>query len=439
MTNLDLLLETFRERLYLPDPDPLLALLGVVAGNRMEGDPLWLLLVAPPSSGKTELLNAVAGLPGVHAAATLTEASLLSGTPGREKAKDAHGGLLKAIGEHGVILCKDFGSVLSMARDARAGVLAALREVYDGSWTRHLGTDGGRTLTWEGRVGLIGGCTPTIDRHHAVMSALGERFPLMRLAPPKPEDLAMQALEHAGRESEMRKALSTTVREFFAGLVLPDEPPTISTPERDYLVKLATFVTRCRSAVERDGYTREIELIAGAESPGRLAITLKRLHDGLATIGTDCATRWRIIRRVGLDSMPVMRRRVFEQTALAGEVDTKALGITLGYPTTTTRRALEDLAAYGVLVRGAGGVADRWRPAECMTACLGVVPEMSGDAEDGQEAVPEMSGDAIEASSYLLPVPVFDDKSGKSGPTGRGVAVHPGLRVLPPVRAGVGS
>ena len=30
---------------------------------------------------------------------------------------------------------QDFGSVLSMHREARAAVLAALREVYDGSWT----------------------------------------------------------------------------------------------------------------------------------------------------------------------------------------------------------------------------------------------------------------------------------------------------------------
>ena len=37
-----------------------------------------------------------------------------------------------------------------MNRDTRAEVLAALREVYDGRWSRNVGTDGGRTLDWTG-------------------------------------------------------------------------------------------------------------------------------------------------------------------------------------------------------------------------------------------------------------------------------------------------
>jgi hypothetical protein len=172
---------SFERWLYLPDTSPLLALLGTVAANLLPGDPLWLMLVSPPGGGKTELLNAIDGLPNVHPAATLTEGALLSGTPGREREAGSKGGLLREIGDFGIILCKDFGSVLSMNRDARAAVLAGLREIYDGSWTRHVGTGGGRTLHWQGKVGLVGGCTPTIDRHHAVMGAMGERFLLFRL------------------------------------------------------------------------------------------------------------------------------------------------------------------------------------------------------------------------------------------------------------------
>ena len=104
-------------------------------------------------------------------------------------------------------MCKDFGSVLSMNRDARAAVLAALREVYDGSWTRHVGTGGGRTLTWSGKVGLVAGATPTIDRHHAVMGAMGERFVLFRLPEVDASEQARRALAHAGREKEMRQEI----------------------------------------------------------------------------------------------------------------------------------------------------------------------------------------------------------------------------------------
>jgi len=33
----------------------------------------------------------------------------------------------------------------------KAEVLAALRELFDGAWTRHLGADGGKPLSWNGK------------------------------------------------------------------------------------------------------------------------------------------------------------------------------------------------------------------------------------------------------------------------------------------------
>ena len=114
-------------------------------------DPTWMILVGAAGSGKTEMLSAAARLPGVHVVGSLTEAALLSGTPRKDTASGASGGLLREIGEHGILVLKDFGSILSMHREARGAVLAALREIYDGSWTRLVGVDGGRRLHWEGR------------------------------------------------------------------------------------------------------------------------------------------------------------------------------------------------------------------------------------------------------------------------------------------------
>jgi energy-coupling factor transporter ATP-binding protein EcfA2 len=208
---------TFESWLYLPDPRALYAVLGAAAANMLEGDPVWLLVVGPPGSGKSELLQSLNGLPHVRSAATITEAALLSGTPKRDRDQGAKGGLLREIGDFGILLCKDLTSVLSMHSDTRAALLAALREIYDGSWTRYVGTDGGRRLHWSGKLGLVAGVTPTIDRHHAVTSTMGERFVLFRLPPVDASEQARRSFAHAGREGKMRSQLIAAVSALFAG------------------------------------------------------------------------------------------------------------------------------------------------------------------------------------------------------------------------------
>lgn len=370
---------TFQRWLHLPDTGALDVMVGAVAANRLDGDPTWLLLVGPPGGGKSELLNAISQLDDAHPTGTLTEAALLSGTAKKEREAGAKGGLLKAIGDSGIIVCKDFGSVLSMNRDARAAVLAALREVFDGAWTRHVGTGGGVTLSWSGKVGLIGGVTPTIDRHHAVMGAMGERFALYRLPEVDGDLQARQALDHAGRERTMRRELAAAVRSLLADL---REPRQRSDEETDTLISLATLVVKARSAVERDGYSREIELVPGAEAPTRLVIVLDRLLAGLDAIGCDRTRAFEVVTKVALDSVPALRLAVL-RTLTAGTIDTNQIAAAVAHPSTTTRRALEDLAAHGLVTfERQDGKAHRWTLAPFTAERLARFPETSTGAKD---------------------------------------------------------
>jgi hypothetical protein len=104
-------------------------------------------------------------LPFIEPTATLTVPSLLSGTPKRQRDKTAKGGLLRKLGAFGILVLKDFGSILSMHPEAKAEVLQALREVFDGAWTRHLGSDGGRTLSW---VVMGGQARPDLRRDRSL-------------------------------------------------------------------------------------------------------------------------------------------------------------------------------------------------------------------------------------------------------------------------------
>jgi hypothetical protein len=55
----------FQRWLWLPDASAVYATLGAAAANYLDGTPVWLLLVGPPGSGKTELLGALLALPDV--------------------------------------------------------------------------------------------------------------------------------------------------------------------------------------------------------------------------------------------------------------------------------------------------------------------------------------------------------------------------------------
>ncbi len=349
MSSLAQVEEVFRRWLYLPDPGALHIVLAAVAANRNEGDPVWVLLVGPPGGGKSEILNSLTGLPDVHPAATLTEAALLSGTPKRDTAADAKGGLLRVIGDFGIIVAKDFTSALAMNKDSRSQLLAALREIYDGAWTRHVGTDGGRTLHWHGKVG-------------AVIGAMGERFIFYRLPESDEHEQARRSLDHAGKETRMRTDLAQAVAALLSNLDEP-EPGPRSDEDQERLIELAILVCRARSAVERDSYTRDIELIPPPEAPTRLVVVLRRLLDGLNQIGVPTEHAWQEISKTALDSIPAIRLQSLLHLHATGPAETPTIAQALDYPTQTTRRALEDLTAHGLIdrtIRGEGRRADTW-------------------------------------------------------------------------------
>jgi Bifunctional DNA primase/polymerase, N-terminal len=364
---IDQVLDAFDKWLLLRDTVPIYAVLGTIAANLLEGDPVWLGLIGPPSSAKTEILNSTSLLPHVVQAATMTPASLLSGTPKKSFDKDAKGGLLRQIGDFGIIVLKDFGSVLSMRADNKAETLACLREIFDGHWTRHMGTDGGKTLAWKGKVGLLFGATGVIDAHYSVIGSMGDRFLLSRLTPITEGQLE-RALKHLGAATkQMRTELAEAVAGLFAGK--RPEPKGINTDEIRRLDRTVSLAVCLRGAVDRDRGSREVEAVLGAEGPARIGLALERLLAGLDTLGVDRETAFGVVEQVAMDSVPPLRRSAYEHLCkakvLTGEhqaEETPDIAEALGLPTNTVRRALEDLAAYRLArrERQGAGKADKW-------------------------------------------------------------------------------
>jgi len=345
---IDEVIEVFGRWLILKDPTPLYAVFGAVAANLLEGDPVWLGLIAPPSSAKTEILNSLSKLQYVVQASSLSSASFLSATSKKDQDKEATGGLLAQIGEFGIIVLKDFTTMLALRPEAKQEVLAVLREVFDGRYTRHVGTDGGSMKAWKGKVGLMFASTETFDGHHSVVSAMGDRYLLCRIAPV--EGQFERALEHAGEATErMRRELSKAVAKLFAERRC--EPRPLSLEERGRISRICSVVVRLRAAVERHRYSSEIEVVHGAEGTGRLGLSLERLLAGLDTLGVDRDVALKVVETVAMDSTPPIRRRAYEYlrriTSRTAEIADIAVNVRI--PEKTLRRHLEDLEVQGLV------------------------------------------------------------------------------------------
>ena len=356
---------------WIRDRDPIptrVVLCTYIANRALDGDPVWTVTVGGSGIGKTERLAPLAAMPDVILESSITgPAALLSGTAKKDKAKDASGGILRKVPKAGgLLVLKDFTSIIDMHRDARAEVLAALREIYDGRWDRSIGTDSGRTLTWEGRLGLIAGCTTAIDAAHAVISTMGTRFLLVRLLGTgeenqrrSDEDLAGSAFDHVGAEQTMRTELRAAVHGLLTHLPgRPYDKAMVRAP----LIALASHVALARSPVDRDQRS-EIRLVLDPEAPTRLIKMLTQLWRAAGLLGLERRLAWEMVLRVGLDSIPKLRRSVLDYLeAQPVLTSTTQIADAVEHPATTTRRALEDLTAHRVTLRHVGGPgkADRW-------------------------------------------------------------------------------
>jgi hypothetical protein len=368
------LVREFQRYLFLPDPQPLYALFGCLIANYGEGSPLWLMLVGPPSCGKSELIASLYSIPGIlHSQALSGAGALLSGTRLKERAKDATGGLLRQIGPRGALTFKDFTSMLSLRQETLRELLAAFREIYDGRWGRQLGVDGARSLEWRGKLGIVGGCTEAIDRHSSLTSEMGERFLYYRF--PTPTDRAFgqsNALVNrvdARLNEHLQAAVDEFLREIGVDWSFPAEFPSLERADHYRLIAWAQFASAARSAVERDPYRHEIQYRSSTEYPMRLTAQFSELLRSMRYIGVPEREAWFVIRKLAFDSIPGLRRDLLDRLVRANRTEADLTEHT-ECGRATVQRALGDLKMHKLVTRIPGPTTTTWGLTESTRECL---------------------------------------------------------------------
>jgi hypothetical protein len=321
------------------------ALAVAVSGLAFDDDPLWGMLVGPPSSGKTETVRALGSVAG-HLD-DLTASGLLSWTKGKNATQT---GALHRLGRRGLLTIGDFSTVLAMSNKGNRDLLfALLRRAYDGHVTRDLGNHA-EQLSWRGRVTLLACCTPIIDQYSSHADALGPRWLYYRVGGRRAA--GKQVMGHRAGQARLTDARSqaATLAEALVGAAA-DRTPTVQVPEelRRGLVDIAVVTCYGRAAVPRSGYgRREIEGLATVEEPPRLVKQLVALARALLCLGLPADQALALCHRAALDSMPQARRLTLEILAHGEPVSVSEVARRVECHRQVARFTLEELAAIGV-------------------------------------------------------------------------------------------
>ena len=371
--------EAARRFLHLDDENAIDVAMAVYVANKFDADPLWMFFVSPPSTAKTEILMCFDGYPGAKILSTLTPRSLISGKTAPD-AKDCS--LLPQLSGKLVAL-KDFTSVLALRREDRNEIFSQLREIYDGRYAKAFGNEG-QFREWAGKIGLMAGVTPAIDKHMIVNQMLGERMLYYRIVTRSYEEIAREAIRHTTQSNpkrmEFRRAVQAFLSQFDSGV------PTLICEDIEFeerLAYLALFCSHARSVVLKDRKDQSLEAMPEPEGPARLAKQLNLFAMALAVVRGQTRIDnaiYDVVKKTALDGLPHLRKKTLEALWLmyVGNSNkwfsTKEIAerVGVGVSFSTVKRRLEDLCLLNLITKNQeNGGADIWLPSMHMYKWIG--------------------------------------------------------------------
>ena len=182
-----------------------------VLANGRSGDAVAMFIVAPSSTAKTEIIQAMTGVSWAHLQSQLTPKTFASGLRKSGFGKDPS--LLTKFSDQGItcLINKEFTTVLNISPSDRDEILSQMREIMDGRFIKDFGN--GAHVDWEGKLGMLVGVTPIIDRYWAAQTNMGDRWVWVRqhsaTTVEERMETALAALQTDDDAAELRKGLKT--------------------------------------------------------------------------------------------------------------------------------------------------------------------------------------------------------------------------------------
>ena len=348
-------LEIFKKWLILDDPEIIKIICATMLANRLQGDPLWLFIIAPPGGSKTEILRSLTGNFAI-AVSTLSEHSLISGLRQGKNAPDPS--LIPKL-DGKVLIIKDFTSILSMRRESREEILSTLRDAYDGECSKAFGSNVG-TVHYKSKFGLIAGVTPIIDRYYSIEQQLGERFLKVRLRSYNPDKVVRKSLSNIGQEETMRQELSSAIQSLLLKTLVMQSSIEYEDEIQEQLIALASILALFRSGVSRNPFNNTIDFVPEAEIGTRLVKQLSKIAIGMSILDKHTKVNqddYQVAKRIALDTLPSKKKAIIDALIMLKikngnhYFSTQEIGEHSSFPTDSCKRILEDLRILDIITR----------------------------------------------------------------------------------------
>jgi len=363
------LMEHYKESLYVgPALETALAcMLACSVSTHQGGDPLWIYLIAPPSSGKSTLCEAISAAREY----CFPQSKFTGFHSGMKSGKSKKDLSLIPLVNGKTLVVKDFTTLLGMSDMMKDNIFGELRDLYDGSAAIHYRNGVSRSYD-NIRFTIIAGVT---DEIFAINNtALGERFLNVDMT-----DAFHGSKEHVARGLEN---ITASIMESFGMSeeedIAPDRllkikqvtygfmqhlhktwrhnpPPIIPMWFRDKVVSIAQFICRARAKVARDLRSGELARRPRAEVGLRLAGQFMKLAVNLAIVFGKSKLDKQIMNIIRMRARDTARGYSFDVLEALSHaelgLDRDQLVRMLRTGKATISRRLEDLHELGMICR----------------------------------------------------------------------------------------
>jgi len=357
----------FESKMHNPDRGAIELCFISLISNLFGTRPLWYFLVAPPSSGKTEIINGFkfTGEPYdilAHYTSNLTSHTLISGMKLNQDPS------LLATFENSpkTLFIKDFTPILSGNENEKNEIFGQLRDSYDGYSGKDFGNGVKRRYN-KLNFSIISGVTFQIYDEASLSNSLGERFGKYVL--PYSSDLEVQmkmmhkGMDNIGKEENLDDHTSHIVYSAVKNIIARIEKegkklPTLPHWARDQIGAISMYTAHMRSGVSRDRFRRDfIKSKPTVEMPMRLCTMLattaimRALVYGRSEVNEDDL---KLIRKIALDTVNQRDEEILRQTYKLNKSETleptkRNIQRASSYTSFTVEQVIQDFAMVGVL------------------------------------------------------------------------------------------